>query len=229
MRIIDGNKDYYDYLQNIWRDDTVTFDRRDSYDLSKEEFAGAFTDESWKWSEHERRYRRDDTRQKHVLLQVCNRFWLFDLLITKTGDRGICLDYDLSLNESWQDYARPAELIRLSAIRYPWRYAWYYRSDPDSGFAEMARRGEYKTEKVFDEFVRSKSKGDGYAEDVRHIPILKNIGIPSEVPAEEIFLALEEYFLTQKRNAERTESEGLTDLDRVTNHGFDAKTSFRGK
>ena len=29
---------YYDYLQNIWRDDTVTFDRRDSYNLSKEEF-----------------------------------------------------------------------------------------------------------------------------------------------------------------------------------------------
>ena len=44
MRIIDSNKDYYDFWQNIWRDDTVTFDRRDSYDLSKEEFAGAFAD-----------------------------------------------------------------------------------------------------------------------------------------------------------------------------------------
>ena len=223
MRIIDSNKDYYDFWQNIWRDGTVTFDRRDSYDLSKEEFASSFFDESYKWSYYLRKVRSEGDKHKFVLLQVCNNFWLFDLIITKSGTKGICLDYELHLNKSWQDYTRPTELIRLSAIRFSWYQ--YHRSD----VSDLAKRGEYKVEKVFDEFANTKSKGEGYTLDVRHIPILKNIGIAAEVPAEEIFLALEEYFLTQRRNNERTESAGLTDIDKVTNHGFDAKTSFRGK
>lgn len=223
MRIIDSNKDYYDFWQNIWRDDTITFDRRDSYDLSREEFASAFVDESYKWSKYLLKTYKDD-KHKYVLLQVCNNFWFFDLLITKTGAMGKCLDYELHLNEAWQDYTRPPELIRLSEVCFP---RWYIRNELN--LAEQVKRGEYRRGKVFNGFTNSKSKGVGYAEDVRHIPILKNIGITSEVPAEEIFLALEEYFLTQRTNSERTESAGLTDLDKVTNHGFDAKSSFRGK
>ena len=227
MRIIDSNKDYYDFWQNIWRDDTVTFDRRDSYDLSKEEFAGAFADESYKWSRYYLKVHSEGDKHKFVLLQVCNNFWLFDLLITKTGDAGVCLDYELHLNDVWQDYTRSVELIRLSAIRPPNRL-YYYREHPED-FADAVKRGEYKVEKVFNEFTNTKSKGVGYDRDMRHIPILKNIGIAAEVPPEEIFLALEEYYLTQRRNKERTESIGLTDIEKVTNHGFDTKISFRGK
>ena len=227
MRIIDSNKDYYDFWQNIWRDDTVTFDRRDSYDLSKEEFASAFSDESWKWSRYYLKAHSEGDKHKFVLLQVCNNFWLFDLIITKTSSTGICLDYELHLNETWQDYTRPTELIRLSAIRPPYRF-YYYREHPED-FNEAVKRGDYKVEKVFNEFSNFKSKGAGYDRDVRHIPILKNIGIAALVPAEKIFLALEEFFLTQRRNLERTESAGLTDIEKATNHGFDAKVSFRGK
>ena len=36
MRIIDKNTDFYDFYQDVYRDDTFTFDRRDSYILSKE-------------------------------------------------------------------------------------------------------------------------------------------------------------------------------------------------
>lgn len=226
MKIIDSNKDYYDYLQNIWRDDTVTFDRWDSYDLSKEEFAGTFLDESYKWSEYWLKSYPEGDKHKYVLLQVCNQFWLFDLMITKTGDKGICLDYELRQNETWQDYTRPAEFIRLSAIRPP--YSYYYQDHPEE-FADAVKRGEYKTEWLYNRFTTSKSKGAGCVEETRHIPILKNIGIAALVPAESIFLALEEFFLTQRQNLERTESMGLTDLEKVTNHGFDAKTSFRGR
>ena len=221
MRIIDSNKDYYDFWQNIWRDDSVTFDRRDSYNLSKEEFASAFFDESFRWSKRVMKYRGDRDLHKFVLMQVCNNFWLFDLFITKTGSSGICKDYELNLIEAWQDYTRSPELIRLSAIRLP----WYLHTDATNAI----KRGEYKVEKVFNEFSNIKSQGVGFTKDVRHIPILKNIGIAAEVPAEKIFLALEEYFMTQKRNMEHTESVGLTDIEKVTNHGFDAKTSFRGK
>lgn len=222
MRIIDSNKDYYDFWQNIWRDDTVTFDRRGSYELSKEEFAGSFVDGSYKWSKYMFKYHPDGDSHKYVLLQVCNNFWFFDLLITKTGEEGVCTDYELHLNEAWQDHSQPPELIRLSVIRSN-------RFFDNTCSADDARRGNYYIEKVFDEFVSSKSNGVSCAQDSRHIPILKNIGIAAEIPAEEIFLALEEYFLTQRRNSERTESVGLTDKDKVTNHGFDAKASFRGK
>ena len=36
MRIIDKNTDFYDYLQNVYRDDSVTYDRTDSFILTKE-------------------------------------------------------------------------------------------------------------------------------------------------------------------------------------------------
>ena len=37
MRIIDKNTDYYDYLQNVYPDDSVVFDRTDSYILHKKD------------------------------------------------------------------------------------------------------------------------------------------------------------------------------------------------
>ena len=36
MRIIDKNTDFYDFYQGIYRDDTITFDRTESFLLTKE-------------------------------------------------------------------------------------------------------------------------------------------------------------------------------------------------
>ena len=36
MRIIDKNADYYDFWQGVYRDDSITFDRTDSFALTKE-------------------------------------------------------------------------------------------------------------------------------------------------------------------------------------------------
>lgn len=36
MRIIDKNSDFYDYFQNIYYDNSLTFDRRSSFILTKE-------------------------------------------------------------------------------------------------------------------------------------------------------------------------------------------------
>ena len=38
MRIIDNNTDYYDWLQNVYPDDSLVFDRRDSFLVTKEIF-----------------------------------------------------------------------------------------------------------------------------------------------------------------------------------------------
>lgn len=63
----------------------------------------------------------------------------------------------------------------------------------------------------------------------KHIPILKECGIVKYINPQDIYLAFEEYFLAEKTASERTESVGITDKEKIENHGFDTKTSFRGK
>ena len=114
MRIIDSNSDFYDYYQNIYRDDTITFDRRDSYNLSREEFANYF------YYENSNRFRYFHQREpiQYILLQICNTFWFFELKILTTDNGGKCLTYDMRLLGSWKDYTYPAEKIKLSHIRF---------------------------------------------------------------------------------------------------------------
>ena len=63
----------------------------------------------------------------------------------------------------------------------------------------------------------------------KHIPLLKSCGLASRINPLDIYLAFEEYFSQEKTASERSESVGLTDKERIENHGYDVKTSFRGK
>lgn len=210
MQIIDKNKDYYDFYQNVYRDDIVTFDRRDSYDLSRKTFAGHFY-----MPRHHHGYSLKDDAQ-YVLLQVGYHYWLFALKITKTNEFDKCLEYELSLLGTWTDYANPAKPIKLSQIRFP-----YYARDMISS----AQQGNYKTQHVFERFVVWK----GEQKEERHIPILKDLGIPQWIEPLDIYLALEEYFMKQKTDTERIDPIGQTNDDKIIVHGFDTETSFRGK
>lgn len=222
MRIIDSNKDFYDYYQNIYRDDSLTFDRRDSYDLSKEEFAGNFYYDSCHTSY--RYYNKWYSKHHDVLLQICNTFWLFDLEVIKTNEIGRCVDYTLNLSGTWKDYNKPRELMRLSNITF-----WYYKVDTLEKKINAIKTNDYRVQKVFDKFHVYKSNGVTDVREERHTPILKNIGIAGCVDPMDIYLALEEYFSLEKTATERTESAGLTNDEKVSNHGFDLKKSFRGK
>lgn len=62
-----------------------------------------------------------------------------------------------------------------------------------------------------------------------HIPILNSSGLVGGIAPLEIYLSIEEYLSFEKTASERTESIGLTDKERIKNHGFDVKRSFRGK
>lgn len=218
MRIIDSNKDYYDFYQNIYRDNTLVFDRRDSYNLTKDEFKSNF------YYEDPKRYLywgNNKSKDKDVVLQICNTFWLFNLTITNTDDYGKCTDYELKLIGTWKDYSVKSELIKLSHIKF-WRAA-----DTIDKKIEAIRLRDYRAEYVFDKFYVAKSNGNSDLKEEKHIPILQNIGIASLVKPLDIYLAFEEYLSTQKTNTERTESVGLTNDEKVTNHGFDIKKSFR--
>lgn len=231
MRIIDNNKDFYDYCQSIYPDNTFTFDRRDSYNFSREEFASHFKKER-------PRSRYWDSRRNgiyHILLQVCHTFWLFKLTVLTTDDYEICLSYNIELLSSWKNFNSKRELLKLSTIRPNIPYSFYFeKSSTDEKYLtaiiDAINRNDYKTEKVFNSFKLIKSAKD-FASGIeeKHIPILKNIGIASLINPQDIYFALEEYFSMEKTDSERTEAVGTTNNDKIIMHGFDLKTSFRGK
>ena len=75
MKIIDKNTDFYDYYQNIYIDNTFTFDRTDSFVLTKDMMCQYLNiAKHWYW-----RYQN----QYFLILQICNTFWLFLITVTK--------------------------------------------------------------------------------------------------------------------------------------------------
>ena len=58
------------------------------------------------------------------------------------------------------------------------------------------------------------------------VPLLRNTFITKYIPAEHIYRGIDDYIRASKNDVDQ-ESEGLTDVDKVINHGFDKRTSFR--
>ena len=64
---------------------------------------------------------------------------------------------------------------------------------------------------------------------IETIPLLKACGIANLIDADTMYYAIDEYFSLMKTASETTTAEGTTNKDKIVNHGFDTKTSFRGK
>lgn len=235
MRILDNNKDFYDYCQNMYPDDLNTFDRRDSYNLSKEEFASRFkVDLQWLRRKFARKTVLD--YQRIIVLQVCNTFWMFLLTITKTDEYGNCTDYSLVLLNRWQDYDVQREKLKLFKPDFNYSTVSFRDNLEDPKVIERMKQAihtnDLKDIMVFNKFNIAKSttvaKGC-WNYETKTTPILKNIGIAALVDPLDIYLALDEYFSKEKTESERDASVGITDTEKAVNHGFDAKKSFRGK
>ena len=239
MRIIDKNTDFYDFWQNIYRDDSVTFDRTDSFVLTKElmcEHLQGLRNRFHTWAEYP---------QDFILLQVCHTFWLFLFEVTKETEYGRPTDYTVELITTWKNYKKPRCLIKLDVVGFGHSIerflakAWNSRKyDRDKVFAKadmLAKaidNNDYHIEESIDRHTIFKG-GAGLFNDrtkiEKHIPLLKACGIANCVNSLDVFLAFEEYFSLEKTSTERTSSVGLTDVEKIGNHGFDTKTSFRGK
>ena len=227
MRIIDKNNDFYDYLQGIYRDDSITFDRTDSFILTKDIMC-----------EHLNLlyYRR---RRSHcfVLLQICHSFWLFLLEITQKADYDRPKDYTVSLITRWDNYDKPRCLVKLDIIsfglslyRKGW-YKWFENIEPNlTGHIDDLTHAVDQNDYDIDVEINKHTyySGDGTQKE-KHIPLLKASGLSAWIDPLDAYLAFERYFLLEKSSLERTESVGLTDKEKIGNHGFDVKTSFRGK
>lgn len=235
MRILDKNTDFYDYLQNIYLDKTLTFDRTKSFILTKDDMRDYIA--------HSREWRTLAVGDRRfILLQVCNMFWLFCAKVTKVN-RDQCLeDYSLDLLFTWKNYNKPRVLISLDIISVPWRInrqtydykkgLFYHTGDLSkqvSAIVAAIDTNEHKIIRSMTSCIVSKQYRDGWIREEKNIPLLKASGLAQFIDPLEIYLSFEEYFSLEKTASERSESVGLTDKERVVNHGFDVKTSFRGK
>lgn len=233
MRIIDKNTDFYDYLQNIYRDNSLTFDRTNSFILSKETVCNSL-------ESHSMHYWWD--KEKHrdfnfVLLQVCNTFWLFLVEITELSEFGRPTNFVAELLHTWRNYDRERKLIKLNVISFPelrpygWHTGWIYNKDKIinkiDDIVEAVNQSNFKTDGFWtlnscDVFYSGKKVE-------KNIPLLKASGLAQLINPLDIYLAFEEYFSFEKTASERIYSKGITDKEKIENHGFDVVTSFRGK
>lgn len=235
MRIIDKNNDFYDYISYANYDDSIVFDRTDSFELTKTELINSLVihkdDYPW-WS---KKFSPDNCNiNKFILLQVCNRFWLFVVKVTKFNDYGMQFpkEYTISLLSTWTNYNKPRKLVTLDEISFSGIHFDYFKDDVYKRKSDLVREvnnNNYKFKYNFCHGTVIKSYRTGYSKDERHIPLLKSSGLSDLINPVDIYTAFEEYFSTEKTLNERRESVGLTDKERIENHGFDLKTSFRGK
>jgi hypothetical protein len=227
MRIIDKQTDYYDYLQD--NGDDLVFDRRGSRSLSKQEIKDDIIMmlESYAHIPH-----------IFLVFQCGATYWLLSVegrigepnWRKNYWDR--VEDYDIELLSTWKDYNHPLELLTLKAIEFneSWKYDFY---DKKWRRRKLERTLSKERLREISSTLRDAVINRDYKvyrnHSTKHFLLLKSSGIPNVIGPEEIYNAIDEYFSLKKTAAESTVAEGTTNNDKIKNHGFDVKTSFRGK
>jgi len=216
MRIIDKNHDYYDYLQSPT--DTIVFDRRGSFVLTKEMFLNGL------WHDYSRK-----TNYDIVLLQCGATYWAILVNILSTNEDGLVNDYSLELLTSWKDYNKPRTLFSIKTFN---RRIWdsdiiRYKANSNVLINDLLN-GRYLKHEMC-KFEKSISYKNTWKREILTIPILTACGIKDIVDPVDLFTALEEHFSLLKSEQEKTEPIGATNNDKIVMHGFDTKTSFRGR
>lgn len=233
MRILDKNTDFYDYLQNVYYDPSVTFDRTDSFELTKEIFCNHLYAYDY--------MRVSNEKYKFALLQVCNTFWLFLIEVTSKNDFGKPEAYTAELVLTWKNYSRKRQLIRLDVIEFGFEvykiisdtYKMRTRFNREKimekaqTLSELVDNGDYRIKSTVDRHIIY--HGDNNVKVEKHLPLLKASGLAGCIGPLDIYLSFEEYFSLEKQALERTASKDITDTEKLENHGFDRKKSFRGK
>ena len=227
MRIIDKQHDFYDYLQEPT--DKLVFDRRGSFLLTKEIFCEKIS---------VIRYHRE-SKYRFVLLQCGATFWLFLVTITKWNNTHKPTKYTMELLSTWKNYDKMRELLRFDLITIRGIYGLYEWKNKEFNYEKMMARvedlknailhGDYDIENCIGKYTRVIGAEGGIFEEEQSVPILKACGLGNLIEPIEMFCAIEEYFSLEKTASERTEAIGSTNDDKIIMHGFDTKTSFRGK
>ena len=223
MRIIDKNRDFYDYLQGIYPDNLITFDRRGSFVIRKNDFMRLLVPQDIQPYSGRicHRYNLNTANTDYLVLQAGYHYWIIAVKITETIGDGVCqvcANYELKLLDHAIDYSKPA--AAPISIRLIDDYKLPFKTDTEY-IIRAIKNNECRSVDVVHRLTRVYNNTP--------YPIVADLGIGALVNAEDVYFALDEYFSKQITNNERTESTDITDKEKIINHGFDTKTSFRGK
>ena len=204
MQILDKNKDFYDFYQNIYIDKTYTFDRRKSVYLHKEDWNEIFYN-------NERNY-------IYYILQVGYSRYLYKItyLGVSTGWIIRLDNYKVELVKYWKNYDNLVDfefgiVEELESYGYKNYHPSYEKQSIDS---------LYNTELKKAYLYASRLKDKAY-------PILCESGIASCTDSHQLYMDIEEWLSALKEKELRTESKDITDKQKIVNHGFDTRESFR--
>ena len=223
MRIIDNKYDFYDYLQDY--NDTLVFDRRNSFMLTKDIVC----------RNADIGFHRVNSAYRFILMQIGVTYWLILANFKKNsdcvGNRYSC--YELELLYKWKNCNKPITDNPICLAFVDFENDYIFLDDNYDYSADKIRSGVERLVEFIDRddfninwYLDTRIKtGDDYFD----IPILAPSGIGDCVNPEDVFYAIEEYFSLKKSASEKTVAEGTTNNDKITAHGFDVKTSFRGK
>ena len=202
MRIIDKNRDFYDYFQEY--DSDIVFDRRGSRIITNEELNF--------WQLYNR---YNNFENKYLLLQIGYTNWLILAKPTNidkdTYGYFIVNDFSLELVEMWKDYNKSVD-FKFGNIKT------FYTL-------------EYLTSKKFHKKALIDDIKLGNFEYKNNLAekspiILNKTKLPSILNAQDVYLAIEEWLSHKKDDIVH---DFMTDKEKIVSHGFDTKSSFRGK
>lgn|SRR5574344_78507 len=229
MKILDKYKDYYDFLSHtIDSDDTIFFDRRGStlfYPISINIDDSMTEKDIIKFATYDMSFDR-----KCILgLYSGYSLFLFEVKTLPSEDENDPHRFQLENSDRYMTYSISYIGSRKNYerdIHEP--ILEFYSLTDNSPFNVRYKKG-YKSPN----FVTSNLKNakvrriwDTYETKEYSVPILKDTFIAKFIHPEDIYYSIEE-FISSKKNDIDTESKGLTDKEKVINHGFDTKSSFR--
>ena len=221
MTILDRYKDFYDYLSYDERfmDDTITFDRRNSKLLDKQSLCKFDA------------FGKPQNCINYIYFHIGYVTWIIKLEFKVIWGRFGCnLDeksYKMTLIETYKDYDDKYlfGLGHINISEFDIEYLKKYKSL--KSFKDIIKFEQQEHLKYNNKSnVVYPLNGNSY-NNIKNsdIYILEKTGIPSIINAEDIYLAFDEYFRSLKDDID-VETD-LTDNDKIINHGFDKKTSFR--
>lgn len=215
MRIIDKNKDYYDYFQGIYRDDSIIFDRRNSVFLTDNDIYNQFPYLS-RWEK--------EFKDIHFLLQIGYSNWLIKCSVTETKIESTGTirpsDYSLELVEYGKDYNNCYPL-RFGKVdkNYSVEFMFSKNFDVNSKIIDDIKHNNYKIKHI-DSY--STYQDDNFTTYF----IFKDTKIPSIIDAFTLYQSFEEYFSHLKDDVNY---DNMTDKEKIESHGFDKDYSFRSR
>lgn len=125
-------------------------------------------------------------------------------------------NYKVELVKYWKNYDNLVDFEFGIAEKLE-RYGYKNNS---SRYEKQNIDSLYNTELKKTYLYASRLKGRSY-------PILYESGIASCTDSHQLYMDIEEWLSAQKEKELRTESKDITDKQKIVNHGFDTRESFR--